>query len=126
MVGGIFKISVFGNSGKVQDGQPLVFTGATFTNWNTGAVQLVACNIVVTDSPHYVLTNTLATCTAAHITGTGDPYQADYLFRAVATTSSNTSVSPFSYLQNGGSVLNHCRQADLLVPQKTGSFRQPR
>src|SRR5260221_2933383 len=117
VVGGTFKVSVFGNTGNVASGQPLVFTGAAFTNWNAGAFQMVACSISVSNSTgiDYFLTNTLATASAAHITGSGDAYEADYWFRTIATTPSTTPVSPVSYLQNGGSVLNHCQQSDLLA-----------
>jgi VCBS repeat-containing protein len=115
IVGGIVKISVVGTTGNVNVGNDLAFTPATFTNWNAGAFELVGCNIVVTDSPNYVLTNVLDATSVSHITGQGDTYEADYWFRAVGTTLSTTPVSPVNYLNNGGGSVNHVQESALLA-----------
>ena len=115
VLGGVVKISVQGTTGNVAVGNDITFTAGTFTNWNAGAFELVACNIVITDTPPVVLTNTLDTTSTIHITGTGDPYQADYWVRAVAVTTSNTPVSPVSYLNNGGGTINHVQESALLA-----------
>jgi uncharacterized repeat protein (TIGR01451 family) len=107
VVGGTLKISVFGDTGGVGSGAILDFTGASWTNWNAGAFQLVACSITVTNgsnpSFNQYLTNTLTAAANSHFTGNGNLYEADYWFRAVATTGTNTTpVSAISYIQSGG------------------------
>jgi hypothetical protein len=77
VVGGIVKISVKGTTGNVNVGNDITFTAGTLTNWNAAAFELVACNIVITSAPNIVLSNNLDTTSTFHITGTGDPYQAD-------------------------------------------------
>jgi len=123
VVGGVFKITVVGTTGNVNVGNDMAFTAATFTNWNAGAFQLISCSIVITDTPNYVLTNTLDTASTTHITGNGDGYTAQYWFRAIATTKSNTPVSPVNFLNNGGGTVNHVQEGTLLalspVPQPT-------
>jgi uncharacterized repeat protein (TIGR01451 family) len=114
VIGGITKITVIGTTGNVNVGNDMSFTPATFTNWSAGAFELVACNIVITDAPNYVLTNILDATSATHITGQGDAYRADYWFRAVGSTVSNTPVSPVNYLNNGGGAVNHVQESALL------------
>jgi uncharacterized repeat protein (TIGR01451 family) len=117
VVGGIVKLTVIGTTGNVNVGNDMSFTPATFTNWSAGAFEMVSCNIVVTDSPNYVLTNVLDATSATHITGQGDTYRADYWFRAVGSTASNTPVSPVNYLNNGGGTVNHVQESSLLALQ---------
>lgn len=114
VVGGVVKITVQGTTGNVAVGNDMAFTAATFTNWNAGAFQLVSCSIVITDTPNYVLSNTLDVASITHITGNGDPYTAQYWFRAIATAKSNMPVSPVNFLNNGGGTVNHVQEASLL------------
>ncbi len=115
VVGGIVKISVQGTTGNVAEGNDMTFTAGALTNWNAGAFELVACSIVITSSPNVVLSNVLDTTSTFHITGTGEPYQADYWFRAVAVTQTNTPVSPVSFINNGGGTINHVQESSLLT-----------
>jgi len=115
VLGTTFKISVQGMTGNVKAGNDMDFTPATSTNWNASAFELIGCNIVVTDSPNYVLNNVLMTYSATHITGAGDPYQADYWFRIVAATTSNTPANPVNFLNNGGGSVNHTPVSSLLA-----------
>lgn len=115
VVGGITKIIVQGMTGNVQSGNDMAFTAGVFTNWNAGAFELVSCSIVITDAVNIVLTNILDTTSTVHITGTGDPYEADYWVRAVATTQTNTPIGPVSYVNNGGGTINHVQESSLLT-----------
>jgi len=115
VVGATFKISVQGLTGNVKAGMDMTFTPATSTNWTADAFELIGCNIVITDSPNYVLNNVLVTNSATHITGAGDPYQADYWFRIIAATASNTPANPVNFLNNGGGSVNHTLASSLLA-----------
>jgi hypothetical protein len=114
-LGAVVKMAVRGTTGNVAVGNDLAFSPATFTNWNAWAFELLACSITITNSPNVVLTNTLNTTSTIHITGNGDPYEADYWLRAVAVTSSNTPVSPLLYVNDGGGSVNHVQESTLLA-----------
>ncbi|HEX4645855.1 MAG TPA: Ig-like domain-containing protein, partial [Verrucomicrobiae bacterium] len=121
VVGGIVKISVFGDTGGVGSGNTLDFTGASWTNWNAGAFQLVACSITVTNGSNpafnQFLTNTLTAAANSHFTGNGNLYEADYWFRAIATTGTNaTPVSAITYIQSGGQIKHTSLSAGQLPP----------
>ena len=111
VVGGIVKISVYGDTGGVGSGNLMDFTGASWTNWNGAAFQLIACNISVTNGTapafNQYLTNGLSATANSHFTGNGNLYQADYYFRAIATTPTTTPISPISYIGSGANNMKH-------------------
>ena len=121
VVGGTVRISVFGDTGGVGSGNLMDFTAASFTNWNGGVFQLVASSIVVTNGSNpafsQYMTNTLMATANSHFTGSGNLYEADYWFRVVGTTGTNsTPVSPVSYIQSGSNMKHTDLTAGVILP----------
>jgi uncharacterized repeat protein (TIGR01451 family) len=116
ILGGLLQLQVDGDTGNIKVGKPLAFTPACYTNWSAAAFELVSCNITITNSPsNLVYTNILFLNSPIQASGAG--YRAQFWFRAVGVTVSNTPVSPVSYIDNGGGTINHCTQASLALLQ---------
>jgi hypothetical protein len=93
VLGAVVSVTYDGYTGPLKTGDPMFFTPATYTNWNASAFQVVATSIIVTNNgTTYLFTNQLFF---------GQPggqrsvsYHCEYWFRVVATTTTNTPMSP--------------------------------
>ncbi len=99
-LGGVITMTVSGSGGNLGGGQPFAITPAAYTTWRADAYELFASNLSFGGSNSGSFGNQLYFGTL----GAGaTSYVATYYFRAVATTTSPTALSPIAYVDTATS-----------------------
>lgn len=119
-LGGIITLTIEGDTGTIgcvnppstcsgAQGGPLVFTPAAYSNWKADAYELIATNILLTgnsanagsyDNQLYI--DSVPSSGTTHYLGT-------YLFRAVTSTSTSTTLSPIANIASGTQIKHTLR-----------------
>jgi len=103
VLGGTITMTVEGDTGTIGNAPgpngPLVFTPAAYTNWNASAYELFAVNITLSGGNSGSFDNTLVITSLPNAATTH--YVVTYSFRAIASTSTSTALSPIGYLASG-------------------------
>jgi uncharacterized repeat protein (TIGR01451 family) len=102
-VGGLFTVTLMGETGTIGGANQVNFTPSVYTNWNALSYQLVTSSVVVSGGNSGTYSNTLWVALSA---SQNTYYTNTYWFRALAVAGSN-QVSPLSIQTGGGGNFTH-------------------
>ncbi len=108
-LGGLFTITLTGNSGTIGGANTINFTPAVLTNWDASAYQLVSSHIIAAGGNAGSYSNTLFVTFAS---SANTLFTNTYWFRAVGMAGSN-SISPLFTESGGGVSTTICRRPPL-------------